>query len=214
MPPTSRSVPDFSPDAVACLVDALRIQDSAIVDGLLPADLLMALGADCVALERAGQMQPAAVGRGAGIRRDAQVRGDAIHWLKAGEIAHPQTLFMQRMHALRLLLNRELLLGLDELEAHFAVYPRGAGYVRHRDRFRDENARMLSLVVYLNPDWDTRDGGALRLHLADGPLDVVPRLGTSVLFLSAEIEHEVLAARRKRRSIAGWFRRRPQHPGL
>jgi SM-20-related protein len=48
----------------------------------------------------------------------------------------------------------------------------------------------------------------LRLHLHDGPCDIKPRPGCVVLFLSDEVEHEVLPATRDRWSIAGWFRRR------
>jgi SM-20-related protein len=115
------------------------------------------------------------------------------------------------MDSLRQALNRELLLGLEELEAHFALYPPGAGYARHRDRFRDDDARVLSTVFYLNPDWREADGGALRLHLpACAPVahrDFFPVAGTLVVFLSADFEHEVLPASRDRLSIAGWMRR-------
>ena len=116
------------------------------------------------------------------------------------------------MDELRIDLNRALLLGLEDLEAHYALYPAGARYARHRDRFHDDDARVLSSVLYLNPDWRANDGGALRLHLgadAQNPhMDIYPTLGTLVLFLSAELEHEVLPASRERLSIAGWFRNR------
>ena len=110
-------------------------------------------------------------------------------------------------------LNRRLLLGMIELEAHYALYPPGAAYARHRDRFRDDDARVLSTVLYLNADWREEDGGALRLYLggdAKNPhLDIYPNAGTLVLFLSAEFDHEVLPATRERLSVAGWFRRSP-----
>jgi SM-20-related protein len=112
------------------------------------------------------------------------------------------------MDTLRIELNRRLLLGMESLEAHFACYPPGAGYARHRDRFADDDARVLSLACYLNPDWPDAAGGALRLHLPDGPRDIAPRSGSVVLFLSGDVEHEVLPATRDRWSIAGWFRRR------
>ena len=110
---------------------------------------------------------------------------------------------------LRPALNRRLLLGLQSFEAHYALYPPGAGYLRHRDRFRDDDARVLSFVGYLNPQWPMDAGGELRLFVDDRIVDVVPRLGRCVLFLSADIEHEVRPARQPRYSIAGWFRRRP-----
>jgi SM-20-related protein len=109
---------------------------------------------------------------------------------------------------LRLRCNRELLLGLADVEAHYAIYPQGARYARHRDRFRDDDARVLSCVLYLNEAWTSEDGGALRLYTEEGTVDITPLGGTFVAFLSADFEHEVLPARRERVALAGWFRRR------
>ena len=55
--------------------------------------------------------------------------------------------------ALRQQLNRRLLLGLASVEAHIAWYPPGAGYGRHRDTFRNDDSRVLSLTCYLNAGW-------------------------------------------------------------
>lgn len=196
---------DLPPAPIAIACEALARDGYCIVEELLAGDLLDALSSDCEA--EAGRLRVAGTGRAAGHHVDARRRGDSILWLEAGSSA-AQSRFLAAMEALRIQFNRRLVLGLHELEAHYAVYPPGAGYARHRDRFRDDDARILSMVVYLNREWNAEDGGELRLHLPDGPRDVTPRLGTVVLFLSADIEHEVLAARRTRRSIAGWFRRR------
>ena len=67
----------------------------------------------------------------------------------------------------------------------------------------------MSAVFYLNPDWQAEQGGALRLYLTDGSThDVLPEAGTLVVFLSADLPHEVLPATRERLSLTGWFRRR------
>ena len=94
-------------------------------------------------------------------------------------------------------------------EAHYAIYPRGGFYRRHRDRFHDDDARVLSCVLYLNEGWSPEHGGALRLHL-DGneSRDVLPAGGTLACFLSERFEHEVLPATRERLALTGWFRRR------
>jgi SM-20-related protein len=189
-------------------VSALREHGVCVSESLLSAALLHALAADCRALASAGALQPAAVGRGGGRIANTRLRGDATRWIEDDPVAPVRGDFLAAMEALRIALNRRLLLGLDYLEAHYALYPPGAGYVRHRDRFRDDDARVLSFTAYLNADWPDEAGGALRLHLPAGAIDVPPRLGTCTLFLSAEIEHEVLPATRPRLSIAGWFRRR------
>jgi SM-20-related protein len=193
----------------------------AIDTAFLDAGLIARLADECRALHAQAKFTPAAIGR-AGVRKlEPSLRGDSTHWLDPATPTPAQSAYWSRMDTLRIALNRELLLGMDELEAHYALYPAGASYVRHRDRFRDDDARVLSSVLYLNADWRDDDGGALRLYLNANPamrnsvssgeprshVDVIPRGGTLVLFLSAEFEHEVLPARRERLSIAGWFRR-------
>src|SRR5690554_1726629 len=79
------------------------------------------------------------------------------------------------MARLRLILNRTLLLGLDNYETHYALYPPGAGYSRHLDRFKDNPLRTVSVVLYLNSQWQPGDGGELRLHLPEGSVDGAPR---------------------------------------
>ena len=92
-----------------------------------------------------------------------------------------------------LALNRAFFLGLEDYESHFALYPPGAFYQKHLDRFRDDDRRTLSAVFYLNADWQPEQGGALRLYPeGGGELDVLPTAGTLVLFMSAELPHEVL----------------------
>jgi len=60
---------------------------------------------------------------------------------------------------LRLQLNRDLFLGLFELESHYAWYPPGAAYARHVDQPYGRSARRVSLVLYLNENWDQHAGG-------------------------------------------------------
>jgi SM-20-related protein len=113
------------------------------------------------------------------------------------------------MESLRQALNRDLFLGLEDFESHFALYPPGAFYVRHLDRFRDNDRRTVSTVLYLNEGWLPQHGGQLRMYLKDGvEHDVQPVGGSLVVFLSGDVPHEVLPASRERLSLTGWFRRR------
>ena len=174
----------------------------------LPEDLTIALAAECHLLSETGTLKQAGTGRGAAQTLRLEIRSDQIAWLKAGQsIACDR--YLQIMENLRIALNRNLYLGLDEYESHFAFYAPGASYLKHLDRFRDDDCRTVSAVIYLNPDWLLEQGGALRLH-PDGKCseDITPSGSRLVLFLSADMLHEVLPATRDRLSLAGWFRRR------
>ena len=188
---------------------ALRDQGWALAQSVFPDPLCRALHAEAIGHRAADRLRAAATGRADG-RQFAGLRGDATLWLDDPACGPAARELLAALDALRLDLNRRLLLGLDHVEAHFAHYPPGAGYARHRDRFRSDDARVLSLVLYLNPDWPDDAGGQLRLHLPEGPLDIAPRLGTVAIFLSAEVDHEVLAATLPRYSVAAWFRQRPR----
>ena len=192
------------PEAVA---NALHEHGACRLTGLPDAPQGLAMKADLEWLLASGAMRGAQVGMGHARQRREDVRGDAIIWLDDPRCGAPAAAYLRRLDELRLQLNRLLMLGVDEVEAHYACFQPDAKYLRHRDRFHGSQARVLSLVGYLNPDWLPAHGGALRLHLPCGPVDVLPQLGTGVCFRS-EIEHEVLPATRPRLSVAAWMRTR------
>lgn len=190
-------------DAVA---DALAGRGACRILGLFAPARLQALRTDLLRLRDGGALQAASVGRDAVRVLRPDIRGDSTLWLHDPRCGDAARDFLAALDGLRGELNRRLFMGLQEVEAHYAAYPAGAGYARHRDRFRDDDARVLSWVTYLNDEWNDGDGGALRLQMESGAVDVQPLSGTSVCFLS-ELEHEVLQATRERLSIAAWFRR-------
>ena len=194
------------------LLDDLAEQGWAIVANALPADLTLELAQECRARENQGALQPAGVGRGSAHGVQEGVRGDHIQWLEPGQCAAGDR-YLAMLDDLRGQLNQALYLGLEDYEGHFALYPPGTFYQKHLDRFRDDDRRAVSAVFYLNSDWLPEQGGALRLYLADGrELDVLPEAGTLVVFLSADLAHEVLPATRERLSLTGWLRRRGNSP--
>lgn len=194
------------------LLDDLAEQGWAIVANALPADLTLELAQECRARANQGALLPAGVGRGSAHGVQEGVRGDHIQWLEPGQVAAGDR-YLAMLDDLRGQLNQALYLGLEDYEGHFALYPPGTFYQKHLDRFRDDDRRAVSAVFYLNSDWLPEQGGALRLYLADGrELDVPPEAGTLVVFLSADLPHEVLPATRERLSLTGWLRRRGNLP--
>ena len=175
----------------------------------LPAVDIAALAVDARRRDDAGLLHAAGVGRRMQRTERSDVRGDRIAWLDDDEPAPALHSARAALENLRIALNASLYLGLVVLEAHYALYPPGAVYARHRDRFRDDDTRVISCVLYLNECWKNDDGGALRVHLPSGEWrDIMPSGGTLVCFLSERFEHEVLPALRERLALTGWFRRR------
>ncbi|MBV0933318.1 2OG-Fe(II) oxygenase [Marinobacterium weihaiense] len=154
------------------------------------------------------QMQQAGIGREQDHQLKADIRRDQIRWLGRQHPAEAD--YLDWMSDLREGLNRRLFMGLFDYEAHFAHYRAGAFYKRHLDAFRGQTNRVLTTVLYLNPDWDEHAGGELLIWPepdSETPIErVVPRMGTLVIFLSEQFPHEVLPAATDRYSIAGWFR--------
>ena len=174
----------------------------------LPLELTLALAEECRALADSGVLDFAAVGRGTAQMLRPEIRGDQTRWLEDGQ-SDACDRYRQIMETLRLALNQAFFLGLDNYESHFALYAPGASYSKHLDRFRDDDLRTVSAVIYLNPGWLPGQGGALRLHPQGAPVrDIAPMGSRLVLFLSADMLHEVLPATCERLSLAGWFRRR------
>jgi SM-20-related protein len=207
--------PEWPVPVDACIAERHRaIADDIHKQGwseqprFLSAALTRALEAECRALAGAGALTPAQVGKGAARACRPEVRGDCISWIKAGQSAACNQ-YLAEISALRFALNRELCAGLGEYEGHFAWYAPGTFYARHRDRFRDDDSRIVTVIAYLNDAWHPEHGGALRLHPDDRRVrDIEPAGGRVVVFLAADIEHEVLPATRERLSVTGWFTRR------
>jgi SM-20-related protein len=192
-----------------CIVEAIADDGYAVARDFLSRDAIAALRSRAIVLERAGELAPARVGRGTKVIERSDIRGDRTCWLDEGEVDPAEAPLRSALEALRVAANRELQLGLLDFEGHYALYPAGTRYAKHRDRFRDDDARVLSVVLYLNERWCAERGGALRLHVDDrNSVDVMPEGGTLVAFLADRFMDEVLPASRARYSIAGWFRRR------
>ncbi|MHC6227941.1 2OG-Fe(II) oxygenase [Pseudomonas sp. X10] len=194
------------------IVDDLATRGWSQQNRFLPQALTLALAAECHQRAAEGELAPAGVGRGAAQEVREGIRGDHIQWIEAGQSEACDS-YLEVMESLRQALNRGLFLGLEDFECHFALYPPGAFYRKHLDRFRDDDRRMVSAIIYLNEGWLPDDGGQLRMSLAKGiEHDVQPSAGCLVVFLSGDIPHEVLPARRDRLSLTGWFRRRGNEP--
>ncbi len=205
------SNPDVSHRQWEPIAAALAESGWIVLPEALPHVLLEALRAECNDHLARGEMRQAAIGHHSERVVESAIRGDHILWFEGNTPA--QLAWLEHMDSLGDHLNRTLYLGLRDYECHFASYAPGSYYRKHYDCFHNDDARVVTTVLYLHSQWQEGDGGELVLY---GPTDgeqilarIQPRPGTLVVFLSAKFPHEVLATRRERASVSGWFRRSP-----
>jgi SM-20-related protein len=197
-------------DWLDALADGLSEHGWLSVDArpLLGDELLASLCEEVQILDRTDALRVAGIGRGLDKTRDRSVRRDKIAWLQ-GETAAQSGLF-QAFETIRCGLNQRLFLGLKRFETHYATYHPGDFYRKHVDSFQGRASRVVSVVLYLNENWQQADGGELQVYNRDSEQEICgrvsPELGRLAVFMSEEIPHEVLPANRTRYSVACWFR--------
>jgi len=203
-------------------LDQITDRGYCVMDNFLSPSVIDTLASEVLVLQDSALLHAANTGR-AQTTVNTKFRGDSIYWLNEAESSPAQQIYLDEMERLRRELNRHLYLGLDALESHLALYPIGAGYQKHLDRFKANVSsqlpqRQISCILYLNKAWQEEDGGYLRLYLnadaadtTDGivavapSIDIAPIAGRLVMFLSDTFYHEVLPANRARMSLTGWF---------
>jgi hypothetical protein len=103
-----------------------------------------------------------------------------------------------------------------ESEVQLSWYaPNGSGYKQHVDALPDDAAagaggaqRKVTLLCYCNPHWTEAAGGQLRIHRLDGDgagtVDIAPKAGRLVAFLSGCMLHEVRPSFADRFAVTAW----------
>ena len=188
------------------ITNAIANRGYIVLNNIIPDKLLAELTTRVKKLDN-NTLKPAAIGRADSQQLNTAIRRDKINWLDNTNCT--DMAFLELMDTLRTAINQSIYLGLFDYEAHYAVYQPGDFYKKHIDALKGKSNRVLSTVLYLNEPWQDKDAGELLLYSDDGKNvieTVTPHNGTMVIFLSEQFPHEVLAARKTRYSIAGWFR--------
>jgi SM-20-related protein len=153
----------------------------------------------------------AGIGKNNNHQINSEIRSDQIYWIQDNKEL-PQE-YLDNLESLRLALNQKLFLGLFDFECHFAQYSKGTFYKKHIDAFKGVGLRVLSSILYLNPDWKPGDGGELNIYAPSSNTiieTITPTFGKQVFFLSEMFPHEVLETLKPRQSLTGWFRINPK----
>lgn len=189
------------------IIEALANEGWLVIPDFLNTQQILQLREQALSGYAAGKFKQASVGQGNSKTIQTEIRRDAVWWLDDHE-AGVAGEFLAWLVELRIELNQALFLSLVEAELHFALYPEGGFYRKHIDNFRGSSARLVTVILYLNQDWQPEQGGQLRIYLGNEAREIAPQAGTLVLFLSERFEHEVLPTEAERLSLTGWLRRR------
>lgn len=198
---------DTSSDLFVRIADDLYTKGFSINPAVLPLSMSKGLFQQ-ISTMGDDKFNRARIGRDQQLMKNQSIRRDEISWIAGNSEAERD--WLQWTSELQVSLNRRLLLGLFSFESHFSHYAKGDFYKRHLDAYKGGNAnRVVSVVVYLNPNWLPEHGGELALFSNESDqvgIKVTPSFGTVLVFLSEEFPHEVLTTHSDRYSIAGWFR--------
>lgn len=195
-------------ETVCALVEGISKQNYAVVDDFLSEAELTRICSDFEESLGRGEFRQAGIGSRANVQQKTEIRQDLISWWEQPASRSVRRILELKLEEVRKAINQECALGLWEFEGHYAYYAPGTFYRKHIDQFRDDDRRVVSFVLFLNPVWPNEWQGQLRLYLPERTIEVLPEGGRLVCFLSDSIPHEVLAPRQPRRSFTGWFKRR------
>lgn len=197
--------PDYEP-----IIDGILADGYGILDNFLSPSEVAGLALCLRNRREAGQFRSAGIGNQQ-VSVQTAIRGDEILWLDEDTTTPEERAFLDRIGQFVQYVNQTCYLSLRDYEFHYALYPTGTFYKRHLDRFKSDSRRKLSVICYLNTNWQESDGGQLALYLpdADGSeqqITVLPAGGRLVCFDSGQLEHEVFPATRERLSVTGWLK--------
>ncbi len=145
----------------------------------------------------------AAIGNSELKQTNQDIRSDSIFWLDNKD--KTVSVFFEKIDELVTNINRHFYLGLNDYEFHLAHYPAGAFYKKHKDAFKSDDARKISVILYLNKTWKKENSGELKLYIENSEKIIEPIAGRLVVFES-HLEHEVLESKTDRYSITGWLK--------
>lgn len=191
--------------AIEKIVNDVYVHRYCVLDNFITDEEVLHLVQKINSLSENNQLKQAGIGKNAEHLTNTDIRSDFIYWVdeKDNDL---QPLFFNFIDQLMLALNRRFYLGLNNHEFHLALYPPGSFYKKHRDAFKRDDARKITVILYLNLNWKKEDGGELVLYNEDGTSLTIEPISGRLLVFESELEHEVLMSKNNRYSLTGWIK--------
>ncbi|HBQ61036.1 MAG TPA: 2OG-Fe(II) oxygenase, partial [Balneolaceae bacterium] len=154
---------NYSDDQWLGWMDCLAEDDFVIVDDFISDELYGQIMDFFRHKEASDELKKAGIGAQQDFQVKAEIRGDFIFWLDENRDTK-MSAFFGLMEELTQNLKRFCYLSLSGSEFHIAKYPVGSYYHRHLDQFNERTNRQITVLIYLNKNWQKGDGGELVIY--------------------------------------------------
>ncbi|MDC0535049.1 2OG-Fe(II) oxygenase [Francisellaceae bacterium] len=188
------------------VISCIEKEGYVVIDDFLPRDIYFSLKQYAVYLEKENEFDKAGIGKDIEHQIKTEIRGDWVYWLSKNDQQKGVQYYFNAIDKLRALINYSFFLSLTDFEAHFAVYPIGKFYLKHRDQFKGNDIRQISLVFFLNDEWKPSDQGELCVD-NDKETKIIEPIANRLVCFKSSLEHEVLPTNAKRYSLTGWLKK-------
>ncbi len=188
-----------------CLINSFIENKVGIADDFINASLSIQLKDNLNDLFSNDQLNAAGTGN-VEVDHNKLFRSDLIYWLDRKHENVYENNFLDLIDSFIKHLNETCYTGITGYEFHYTLYEKNSYYNRHIDQFQNSDSRKYSMIIYLNENWQEKDGGELRIYHANTAQDVSPTSGKTVFFKSKELAHEVLITHKNRMRITGWLK--------
>jgi SM-20-related protein len=196
--------PNEQHSVFSAIANNLRIQGYCVLPNAVPDNITSALydqiqHKDTVSLCLGKRRDPKRL-------KNLFIHRDERAWIKGKTMA--EKLWLTWATSLKDFLNQQLDLSLFSYEGYFSHYSPGGFCQKHNGASNKEKSRQLSMITYLNPEWNMGYGGQLIICPQSSPdkiISVSPEISTLVVFMSEQCFHSVLPTWRDQYSIFGGY---------
>ncbi len=164
------------------LIDSFIENKVGIAESFLNKHLAGHLKENLLALYKENQLLSAGTGNNQKAEYNKLFRSDIIYWLDRKHNNPHENSFFDLMDNFVEHLNATCYMGITSYEFHYTLYETGSFYKKHLDQFRNNDSRKYSMIMYLNEEWQEKDGGELCIHYQDKLQNISPDNGKGVFF--------------------------------
>ena len=128
-------------------ISGLMEDGYAVVENFLSEGLTGGLRGILKSQYSQGEFKKAGIGKLTGFQENPEIRSDYIHWLGDQSKQPVEQDFLNLVNDFVEYLNETCFTGIKGFEFHYALYPKGSFYKRHRDQFSNDDSRKYSLIL-------------------------------------------------------------------